>query len=451
MAAAEAKTAWQRSANHCFFQENARRTSKFSCSPSSSSSRSESDNAHDNDTKGPHDACAGLLPFNPNSILLTDRKWWLNMQPNAGNYKDIMSEQLNSLEAEVEALRYEFISKTANSCEDQTKEVFSSKTKEQLWNVSATSMKNEQDTILRKLKADFGDDSQRNPVKKDVGDLWYTADHYMNLDSLNNLVSQQPKKLSSDLELQWIGTEKTEPWWRTAGKDDLAFLVAQKSIDHIENCDLPRPQSKHRRNGASTYPKSFDHDEIRSQYTNLDFCPLGSPVSGCSPHDSDQTFRCSNGYSTTSTEEVGSQNVSDNDQTKAQLLEALCHSQTRAREAEKAAKQAYIEKEHIITLFFRQASQLFAYKQWIQLLQLENLCLQLKNNNEPISGLFPLPWIPCKGRQMKKGQNGAEKRSQGKPRFEISCKSAVAFALGLGLASAGLLLGWTMGWLFPSL
>lgn len=294
MAAAEAKTAWQRSSNHCFVQENARRTPKFSCSPSSSSSRSESDNAPDNETKGPHDTCEGLLPFNPNYNVLTDRKWWLYLQPNSGNYKDIMSGQLNSLEAEIEALSYEF-SKTASSCEDQTKEVFSTKTanslEEQPWNVSATYMKNEHDSVLRKLKADFGDDSQKKPVKKDVEDLWYTADHYMKLDSLNNLVSQQPTKLSSDLEPQWIGAEKTEPWWRTAGKDDLAFLVARKSLEHIENCDLPRPLSKHYRNGASAYPESFDHDEIRTQYTNLDFCTLGSPVSGCSPHDSDQSFR----------------------------------------------------------------------------------------------------------------------------------------------------------------
>lgn len=159
------------------------------------------------------------------------------------------------------------------------------------------------------------------------------------------------------------------------------------------------------------------------------------------------TSSSSNGYSTTRTDEAGTQNIFDDDQTKAQLMEALCHSQTRAREAEKAAKQAYTEKEHIITLFFRQASQLFAYKQWLRLLQLENLCLQLKNKNE----LFPsvLPWVPSKGRQMKKGQHRSGKRKHGKPGHELR-KSVVAFALGLGLAGAGLLLGWTMGWLFPS-
>lgn len=295
MATAEAKTAWQRGANHRFVQENARRTPKFSCSSSSSSSsRSESDNAPDNDTKGQHDTCAAFLPFKPNPNVLTDRKWWLNMHPNTGNYNDIMSEQLTSLEAEIEALSYEFSSKTANGCKDQSEE-FSIKSinsfEEQLLNESATSMKKGQYTNVQELKADFGDVLQKNPVKKDVGDLWYTADHYMNLDALNNLVSQQPKKLSSNLEPQWGGTEKTEPWWRAASKDDLAFLVAKKSLERIENCDLPRPQSKHNMNVVSAYPDSFDHNENHTRVANLDFCTLGSPVSGCSLNDSEQTFR----------------------------------------------------------------------------------------------------------------------------------------------------------------
>ena len=130
----------------------------------------------------------------------------------------------------------------------------------------------------------------------------------------------------------------------------------------------------------------------------------------------------------------------DDDPSKTELLEALRHSQTRAREAEKAAEQAYAEKEYVVALFFKQASQLF------------NLCLQLKNKNQPISGFFPsgLPWFPHRDRQTKKDQHKAGKRRHSKQRSEIR-KRAVAFAVGLGLASAGLLLGWTMGWLFPSL
>lgn len=75
--------------------------------------------------------------------------------------------------------------------------------------------------------------------------------------------------------------------------------------------------------------------------------------------------------------------ITDDDPCKAKLLEALCHSQTRARVAENAAKQAYTEKEHILKLFFRQASQLFAYKQWFKILQLENLLLQTEDDLSP--------------------------------------------------------------------
>jgi hypothetical protein len=145
--------------------------------------------------------------------------------------------------------------------------------------------------------------------------------------------------------------------------------------------------------------------------------------------------------------------VSEGDAVKAQLLEALCHSQTRAREAEKAAKQAYAEKEHILKLFFRQASQLFAYKQWFQLLQLETLYVQLKNKDQSISTRFPVvvPWMSYKGRKQRKSWQKATKGrrvKRGRLRHDLK-KYAVALALGLSLVGAGLLLGWTVGWMLP--
>lgn len=149
------------------------------------------------------------------------------------------------------------------------------------------------------------------------------------------------------------------------------------------------------------------------------------------------------------------QQLSEGEPTKAQLMEALCHSQTRAREAEKAAKQAYAEKEHIFKLFFRQATQLFAYKQWFQLLQLETLCIQIKNNDQPGSAVVPvvLPWMPFKGRKLRRNWRKGPKGKRGRraePRHDIT-KYAVAFALGFSLVGAGLLLGWTVGWMLPHL
>lgn len=139
---------------------------------------------------------------------------------------------------------------------------------------------------------------------------------------------------------------------------------------------------------------------------------------------------------------------------KAQLLEALCHSQTRAREAEKAAKQAFAEKECILSLVFRQASQLFAYKQWLRILQLESLYAQMKTNDRPISTLFPvvLPWMPYRGKKLKTNwQKGhkikGKQKKKSRPRGD-SGTYGTAFTLGLGLVGAGVFLGWTVGWMF---
>ncbi|XP_057722663.1 uncharacterized protein LOC130936589 [Arachis stenosperma] len=111
--------------------------------------------------------------------------------------------------------------------------------------------------------------------------------------------------------------------------------------------------------------------------------------------------------------------------------------------AEEAAKQAYAEKEHIITLFFKQASQLFTYKQWFQLLLLENLHIQLKNNkDQQISGLFQAPAsFECGAKPWK---------TRHKPKDDITTY-AVAFALGLSLVGAGLILGWSVGRMLPRL
>lgn len=129
--------------------------------------------------------------------------------------------------------------------------------------------------------------------------------------------------------------------------------------------------------------------------------------------------------------------VLEEDPSKFQLMEALCHSQTRARKAEEVAKQACAEKRHIIALFFMQASQLFAYKQWLQLLQLGALNTQLENKDQ-------FTWQGRKLGKRKQKLGNAKQEMLGKPKGDITTYS-VAFALGLSLVGAGLLLGWTIG------
>lgn len=109
------------------------------------------------------------------------------------------------------------------------------------------------------------------------------------------------------------------------------------------------------------------------------------------------------------------------------------------------AKEAYAEKEHLVKLLFKQASQIFGYKQWLQLLQLEALYLQIKNmktenKNDKEEPPVSIPWSNCKAR--KPGRKRRSKRGN-KP---SAAKYAVSLALGMSLVGAGLLLGWTVGW-----
>ncbi|KAG0448378.1 hypothetical protein HPP92_027873 [Vanilla planifolia] len=140
---------------------------------------------------------------------------------------------------------------------------------------------------------------------------------------------------------------------------------------------------------------------------------------------------------------------SESDPSRSELLEALCHSQTRARKAEMEAWKAYDEKEHIVKLLFRQASHLFAYKQWLQMLQLESICLQLRIKDHQISTIFPvLPWMPLRGKPIAKHRS--EMRRKGRKQKKCSlCRYAFILAVGLGLASAGFLLGYCLSWLSP--
>lgn len=60
------------------------------------------------------------------------------------------------------------------------------------------------------------------------------------------------------------------------------------------------------------------------------------------------------------------------------LLKALQLSQTRAREAEKAASIISSEKDQLTAMFFKESLQLFAHRRWFKLLEIEILLLQKK-------------------------------------------------------------------------
>ncbi|XP_004234979.1 uncharacterized protein [Solanum lycopersicum] len=372
--------------------------------------------------------------------------------------KDNSHEPLSMLESELKVLSAESVHVLKLCGGNQLIEEFYSQTYcddvEKLdhhlkgYNPSAYSYK---DSQLHMLQNVVGDGSQRKPINTDSGGFM-ELDYYMDLDP------GQTKKACSELDSEWIGVQKAQPWWRTADKE-LAASGSPKSSECITYSEHSwREPLRSESYNCSNQVSMIEKESL----VTPDYCPRQHPSQsqqkilcvgkGClsrrsgQPVSGDDNLSIANVLS--SETQPGSSDLS-----KTQLLEALCYSQTRAREAEQLAQQAYNEKEHVIKLLFRQASQLFAYRQWLQILQLEALVLQLRNKDEQdsinYSNSFPV--IPCKGRKLKKFRyNKPTKKKTRKGKFKIN-KSAVAFALGLSLAGAGLLLGWTMGWLFPAL
>ncbi|KAL8494891.1 hypothetical protein ACS0TY_019162 [Phlomoides rotata] len=424
MALSEARAAWQRTANRCFVQEDAKRAPKLACCPTVPSSVKQADPGPN---RGQNVPSTIYVPSNLNvsySNLSPSSKWWLYVQPNCGYQKDSMDEQFNSVEGGTGTL--------ARSEEDPAGLIGQSITKHLSCEKTEFGVKEEEFVT-------FSTWNCQDPLKvEDVGDL----------------------KVEADSKSSWIEVDKNTPWWRTADMDELASFVAQSSLDHLENCDLPRPQNAHLKKDVDSISCSA-HDGIPGSLldtklgtgthyhhnAHLHTASACQKLEGHSLSGADETSR-----DTPTHERMLEMDNFGNDATKAQLMEALRHSQTRAREAEIAANQACAEKEHVVKLVFRQASQLFAYKQWLKLLQLETMYLQFINNtSQSVSTVLPpvLPWKPQRTRKIRKNSDTSSSRKWACPQYDAS-KYAVVFALGLGLAGAGFLLGWTFGWMLPT-
>lgn len=120
---------------------------------------------------------------------------------------------------------------------------------------------------------------------------------------------------------------------------------------------------------------------------------------------------------------------------------ALCHSQTRARNAEKLASEALIEKEKLAKLVFREASTRRMYKKRGHLLELENLWLKTHVKDDSGMGCeLPAYFNASDSRHCKFYKKGFSKDSSSVPGT-----IGLAFALGLSCASAGFVIGCCMG------
>lgn len=434
MAAAEARAAWQR-ANRCFVQEDAKRAPKLASRQSSNSSTKQVDTSGPvNGTDYPDHPSVGFSPFNRTpaySNLPPDAKWWLQMEPSYMHRRGLNTDHINNTSPNVEP--------AAIMSEDS------------VCSVDYDAL----DSFLDVEKyAEVGRLEEANLVDQDFVDVKKMTDYYDLLEMEMIGGSKQSGDISSSADSSWVEGGQKVPWWRVTDEEELASFVAHKSLLRVENCDLPPPQKTKVRNVPCKQGSFKDHDEILVGSSECE--AMFSPSSGDSQqrHWSSVKGESSRNESV-ATEPLRSNNldkldkgrVSLDDPGKAKLLEALCHSQTRAREAEKAAKQAFTEKEHILKLFFRQASQLFAYKQWFKLLQLENLILQNGKNNF----LDILPQMPSKPENPRKTWQKSSKtkrRKRASQENDIG-KYTVAFAVGFTLVGAGLILGWTVGWLLP--
>ncbi|KAH7685864.1 hypothetical protein IHE45_04G067500 [Dioscorea alata] len=481
MAAAEARAAWQRTANRCFVQEDAKRAPKLACCPSSSSPL-QADSSNGNDANGTDHTAPSFVPLNwnpMNSNLPPDTKWWLQLQPHFGYHKDFTREQLKALEDELEAKGETAVPISEldeETLQDRSMDVDLKKTDCSLdspWNMISTAyMKGDNDRKVEEIKA--FDVKLQQPLKRkaEMEEYFLQDEEFMDWKPVDHIISKA--KNCSDLRAPWTDG-KSEPWWRITDKDELALLVAKKSSQPIENCDLPSPtltvpistdpfaclesldsqqifsSSLGRKSHAGIY-NAVELTQHQSASRKMDEKHWPPPDAGRLAYNAEKHSSGSQTYNTTKKDPPENNPNFGSNSSRAELLEALRHSQTRAREAEIAAKKAYEEKEHILKLLFRQASHLFAYKQWLNILQLESLCLQLKIKDHQISNIFPiLPWMPLKGRPSSRNKSNKPAKGAGKrPKKCGICRYAVVFAFGLGLAGAGLLLGWTLGWLFPS-
>ncbi|KAL3689812.1 hypothetical protein R1sor_016121 [Riccia sorocarpa] len=313
------------------------------------------------------------------------------------------------------------------------------------------------------------------------------------------------------LETSSSSSAKSSRSWRTADKEALAALVAAKAAERLENCDLPSPQNLSAlRTGLPAFDigpsgkqagmsSATDKALLASLLRGNEPTPLesvGLPpsplscnssnvrqmgraelrrVSPSSAMQSSPSTSPSPKHGRTVSTDCGITSWSGSGTSRDSeivLGEALCHSQTRAREAEKKVEQAVKDRDRLITLFFREASLSLTYRQWVSSLQYENTWLRMYAGDEPVAWLEQSFFNPftALGRFSRSSWRNFEKEQARRqmvmdhylfnmwrekdPVWQadtndimMGCTLGFAFALGIGLAGAGLMLGWSMGWI----
>lgn len=282
MAAAEVRAVWQRAANRCFVQEDAKRAPKLACcQPSCTTSKLVDAGPASAADESDH-AAANVTPFNRKlsfSNLTPDSRWWLHLQTNYGFQKGLTYEQINALEGEVEILKASGENKAYKG--------------------DATRFGDENHDSYDYIDYDFEADIMRK-IPKERMQVAYSKNSQaflgltdiiskydtMEIDSVGCSVSKQTNDFSLDSDYSWIEVGKAQPWWRTTDRDELASFVSQKSLNHIENCDLPPPQKYLKGQPCANISDdkiktaSFNWEAKSSSFSNLTVQSQGSLDSG---------------------------------------------------------------------------------------------------------------------------------------------------------------------------
>lgn len=390
--------------------------------------------------------------------IVPNVKWWSNHHEHG---KCFSHDQLNLLDAEVNLVN-------TSSIKGYDDENMEKKLIEEYYNTF--------------IKNDASDMSQKQfftdrTVSRDCS---LRELEFMNDSVLSQLMDvEMSKKLSSDLDSDWIELNKIQPWWQSADKDDIRSKVSQRSVHRISNSDPFGSEAKFMEKISDDYITRFDQvklldidQEMSISHGDLATNPdmnisytdnssqenptlLSKPVDDKQGNHQDPRETSSGSNNVNAAKVISPSSdyepASGGNLSRAQLLEALCHSQTRAREAEKLAQEACDDKDHMLNLFFQQASWLFAYHQWLHLLQLETICLHLRNKDQAKSLSIPSVsyWPGNKGTIIRKNHSNAPRKNNERLKCSVR-KCAIVFAVGVSLASAGFLVGWTIGWFFPA-
>ncbi|KAF7816677.1 RNA-binding KH domain-containing protein RCF3 [Senna tora] len=217
-----------------------------------------------------------LRPHNPNPDSLQDKKCGLQVKTNMEDEAKYSCLYLNSWDAELDA--FCVVDANVNPGGDD-------QSIQDLDALSCFQSTDSAQTSFPKSEAALDDDLQLTSKQKDKSEFWFYDDQCVDLGMTNLLASEQCAKASTDLNSHWMEPETIRPWWQTARKDELAYLVSQSSLDNIENCDLPHPQIK-----------VLDHENTLSSSLNQKAETVfgyasGITTSGCSLQDSDIPLR----------------------------------------------------------------------------------------------------------------------------------------------------------------